>query len=248
MQYNININQKQLVELANELDVKINLKTATVLNYFKEAHTVFKQKTINGDVWYQINYDKVLEQNPLLDVEPKQIARYFKHLVDLDILSITVEKGFGTITWYKPSTNYIRCFFETRQDKKVPSDSTKKFYPTEQKSSVRQDKKVLSYIEHNNNKHINNNILDKKIENFINNPNYPRWKTTNYPNLTDEDIKTNLEIYLSDYPDSKITSFNNYLTGLNRQKGYKTKIKTKQMNGLTEAEMKDKFKNATITL
>ncbi len=211
MQYNININQKQLIELSSYLGIKINLKTASILDFFKKAHTVFNKKIIKNDVYYKVEYEKVLEQNPLLGIEKKQVARHFDKLVEMSILKKQIVKGKGTETYFAPDFNYIKCFFEFKtQDKNVLS--------TGQKSSVPQDKNVLSYIEHkNNNIELVNIESTQKIQDFKNNPNYSRWRAIDFPDLTDEQLELAIETYLSDYPKAKTTSIVGYLTDYNKK-------------------------------
>lgn len=174
MQYNININQKQLYELSQELGVEISIKTASVLDYFKSAHTVFKVKVINNEIYYKTEYQKVLNQNPLLNIGIKQLTRHFDKLVEMKILKKEIVKGGGTDTYFATDENYIKCFFEITQDKNV--------LLTRQKCSVRQDKNVLSYnIDHNTNKYINNKhikkIYKKENENEKTEPKTPNQKT-----------------------------------------------------------------------
>jgi hypothetical protein len=62
------------------------------------------------------------------------------------------------------------------------------------------------------------------LNNFLNSPMYGSWKLTNFPNLTDEEIKVNVETYLTDYPEAKSTSINSFLRDVNRKKE-KPKVK-----------------------
>ena len=135
--------------MSEEIGIKINLKTATILNYFKEAHTVFLKKIIDNEVYYKVEYKKVLEQNPLLDIEVKQLSRHFDKLVEMGILKKEIVKNSGTETYFATGKNYIKCFFET-QDKNVLSRG--------QKCPVAEDKNVLSIYKHKNNKHKEINI------------------------------------------------------------------------------------------
>lgn len=211
MQYNITINQKQLVELSQKLGVKINLKTATVLNYFKEAHTVFQQKIIDGSVWYRVDYTKVLEQNPLLDIEKKQLANHFQLLVEMLVLDKFLDKASGNQVYFKPGENYIPCFFD------VPPIE-KNFHTYRKKLSYPIEKNFYRYnIEHSNNKHNKIEHTENPLSFFLDNHMYKQIKDTNFPDLTDQQVETNLKVFLSDYPNAKSTSMTSFLTDLNKK-------------------------------
>jgi hypothetical protein len=66
-----------------------------------------------------------------------------------------------------------------------------------------------------------------KIQGFINNPMFEQYKETKFNLLDEKEIRTELAIYLSDYPKSANTGICNYLSEQNTKKAKQAKYKDK---------------------
>jgi ribosomal protein L19E len=119
-----------------------------------------------------------------------------------------VKKQDGKIDYYFFNfPGEKRKFLESQSSKVPKSDS-----PTQP---------PINNTDSNNNTNINKKKESEpsnfKLDDYKNNPNYPRWQSANFPDLTEEQIDVNLETYLADYPNAKHTSINNYLADVNKK-------------------------------
>jgi hypothetical protein len=81
-----------------------------------------------------------------------------------------------------------------------------------------------------NKKLLSNKELEstQKIQDFKNNPNFPKWRAIDFPDLTDEQLELAIETYLSDYPKAKTTSIVGYLTDYNKKHKKPNWVKAKE--------------------
>lgn len=59
--------------------------------------------------------------------------------------------------------------------------------------------------------------ISEKINGFLSNPMYQKVKSEKFPNLTDEQVKSELEIYYTDYPKSTNTVVYTFLSDISRK-------------------------------
>lgn len=134
MQYNININQKAILEISKKTGVKLGLKHASIIDFYlkfrnsKKAKTkIFEEKEY---VW--ISYSLILGNLPLLEIKSKDVlARYFIDLIKANILIKVVSKEMGNKTYWRPGENFEDLFFDTLPTfQSEPSDDPVDTLPT----------------------------------------------------------------------------------------------------------------------
>ena len=161
MQYNININQKALLDLSTKTDVKLGLKHACLIDFFTKFRNSNKAKTMifEGNEYIWVSYGLILENLPLLEIKSKDVlARYFNDLIKAKILTKVTSKKMGNKTYWRQGENFGCLFFDTLPTfQSEPSDDLVDTLPTFQ--SV--------YNIHKDN--INNNYSENpKIEKKLN--------------------------------------------------------------------------------
>lgn len=111
MKYSININQKALVELNNETGTNLDLKDATIISFFKD-YTHFpkvKKQIINGDVFYWVSYQWIIDENPLLEIENKDVlGRRIEKICNTGILQKFLDKKDGNKVYLAFGETYQR--------------------------------------------------------------------------------------------------------------------------------------------
>lgn len=88
--------------------------------------------------------------------------------------------------------------------------------------------KEYSNKEYSNTLSIEERILEK-IEEIKSNPMYSQAKDSNFPLLDEKEIELELKIYLSDYPNSKVTTIFSFLADKNKQKRNQKQTKQNQI-------------------
>lgn len=116
MKYSININQKALVELNNETGINLDLKDATIISFFKD-YTHFpkvKKQIINGDVFYWVSYQWIIDENPLLEIENKDVlGRRIEKICNTGILQKFLDKKDGNKVYLAFGETYQRLITDT---------------------------------------------------------------------------------------------------------------------------------------
>lgn len=235
MQFTININQKALLDIDESLD----LKDATILDFVSKVrgNPNFETKIFNQKEYFWLAYSKIIEELPLLKIKNKEsLSRRLKKFIELDLVEIHIDQVNGNKVYWRAGTNFYKIFYS--------EVSTQTSTPIDSKVDTLSTQKSNNQYTNNQSNSLSN--PEQKINEFITNPMYGIWHKTNFPNLEEAEIKVNLGIYLTDYPDVKTTSINNYLRDINKKKA-RTYYKDKNEAPSRTAEaMKDKFKNAVV--
>lgn len=111
MQYNININQKALIEFSSDLD----LKDAAILDFILKAkeNPFFETKIFNEKEYFWLSYSKIIEELPLLKIKNKNVlARKLRKLIDLGLLESYIDQSQGNKTYWKTGSNFYKLLFE----------------------------------------------------------------------------------------------------------------------------------------
>lgn len=138
MHFNININQKAIMEIAKKTGVKLNLKHASLISSYRNfaLSSKTKKQIINNKVFVWMSYSEVLEQNPLLGLEitsKEVLARYFTDLIKAEIIERYLDKKEGNRTYFGAGKYFDNIYSDngtlpTLQS--IPSDSTVDTLPT----------------------------------------------------------------------------------------------------------------------
>jgi hypothetical protein len=103
MKIYININQRAFSNISKETGVKLDLIDATIFEYiykFSLSSKVLK-KLINNRVYSWVSYGKIIEDNPLININSKDaIARRIKKLCEANILSKETIKEDGNKVYF----------------------------------------------------------------------------------------------------------------------------------------------------
>lgn len=160
MNYNININQKAIVELNSELEDKLDLKDATILEWMLKFHAEPKSKKmlIGESVYFWGAYQLIIDENPLLEIDNKEvISRRVGRLVDAGLIQNFISKDEGNKTYFSITQ---KCFDLIKRDEKTLS--TQKSIPIDSKVDT------LSTQKSNNNNIIYNNIINNDFGKYLN--------------------------------------------------------------------------------
>ena len=116
MKYSIQINQKAIVELNKETGANLDLKDATIISFFKD-YTHFpkvKKQIINNEVFYWISYQWIIDENPLLEIENKDVlGRRIEKICNAGILQKFLDKKQGNKIYLAFGKNYQRLITDT---------------------------------------------------------------------------------------------------------------------------------------
>ena len=116
MKFNIYINQKALIELAERKWIKIDLVDWAIINWIKDFHNEpkVKKEKIDGKIFFWLAYNKLKEDLPLLNVNSKKwIANRLQKLIDLWLLEKHLNKDEWNLTYFY----YTQEFFDLEREK-----------------------------------------------------------------------------------------------------------------------------------
>lgn len=156
MYYNININQKAIVEFNLDNEIKLDLADAFIIEYLqKQSTSQFAKrnfKIINNEVYYLLNYENIIKQLPLLNIDTKDaIGRRIKKLKNLKIIKHFIDRQHYNKIYFT-TTELFEIFFsyQTVQEPKPNGSRT-------ESQTVQEP-----------NQYIDNNIKDNNIKDKIN--------------------------------------------------------------------------------
>lgn len=264
MQYNININQKALLEIALETNSKLRLEHGAVLDHFLKikATEAFQTKIINEKSFIWISYKNVLRDLPLLYVEStRTISRYFQDLVDAKILEKFLDVE-NSKTFFAAGENFQKLFFNNKNNNgNVSEKSQKKFkvgctedntplLPEIHPPVTRNTPPCIIATEYNNTNNNTNYInsislkedLKKKILDFLKNQIFGINKKMRFENLTDEEIVTSLATIFQSYNHIKDFTVFNMLADIANKKTKEQKILEKINKQKNNIQKKYKYR------
>lgn len=156
MKYSYNINQKAIIDnnLNSEIEFKEkdktikrkgNIITFSVLDYLKDFSFNKNKKTrdVEGKQYIWINYNHIIENNPLLDLTRDSVRVHFKILVALNLISLF--KDTDNTLYYRLENIEILNFNTSGNFNEVVEISTSSLKNTTGASG--------NFNQHNNNNH-----------------------------------------------------------------------------------------------
>ena len=233
-------------KLENDLNqnyLKYGNDELLILNWFVKFYGTKKMVKIEIDhkqyAW--VNYSKVLEELPILDINKTNLYNIFINLVDFKILIHNTSKSSeGIYSVYGFGENFDRLIYNEEVKEKLLKDKNEGLL-----------KSIEGSIEINRTKdHITNNpITNKDINNIniINNENFENIKndnlikTKNKPNRHIE-IYNFLKEYLKDEDEDIKNAINNYVT-MRKSLYNGGKLTVDKLKGILDQFEKD-YKNA----
>lgn len=122
----------------------LTIEELALLRYFIDFRDTdkMKKKIINGETYFWMNYQKVIDDNPIFDVKStRTIARRFDSLVNKGVLKKHVEKNAGgTYSMFNTDVAYSLLIDTNPHDTIVmPSDKVDVCHTTDDDISTRQN-------------------------------------------------------------------------------------------------------------
>lgn len=189
MKYTIEgFNQKEVLKLGN-LDV-IDL---VILRWIVDFEPNMVKKEIDGEIYFWVNYQSLLEALPILNIQKLALYRRLGRMCDAGIFKHKNVKDKGNYSYYSFGDNYVKLV-------------SQKIEP-----SIVEDRTLISQkIEQNNSsiKEINllNNSKENIKESFENSSNLEAYKEiVGYMNVVNEHHRFNVKIPFSYKYQSKAT-------------------------------------------
>ena len=103
MKYTIEgFNQKEAIELGN-LDV-IDL---VILRWMVDFEPKMAKKEINGEIYFWVNYQSLLEALPILNIQKLALYRRLEKMCNIGVLKHKNVKDKGNYSYYSFGDNYI---------------------------------------------------------------------------------------------------------------------------------------------
>ena len=167
MKYNININQKAVID--NGWDLKIeHLVILDSVVAMIDSHK-FKTKVDGDNLWYWIKVSKILEELPLLQIKERRLRTLISELCDCNLLEKNPDNKKMRTHYIKLGSNYSKYLFSgSNEDESTMQNNTKHLAENCQHTM----QNIANYNNTNNN--TNNNIghYDYKNECQYNGFNY----------------------------------------------------------------------------
>lgn len=115
MKYTIlGFSQEKLIELG------LDYVDAIILRYFVDFRETKRMtiKIINGEQYYWVKYESILEEYPILNIKTKDsMYRRLKKLEEAKILKHVTIRNNGTYSYYNIGENYLELLSKTDTDK-----------------------------------------------------------------------------------------------------------------------------------
>ena len=122
MKYTIEgFNQKEAIELGN-LDV-IDL---VILRWIVDFEPNMAKKEIDGEVYFWVNYQSLLEALPILNIKKRMLCYRLEKMCDVDILKHKNVKDKGNYSYYTFGKNYIKLMQNIAEDKQNIAEGSAK--------------------------------------------------------------------------------------------------------------------------
>lgn len=191
----------------------LTIEELALLRYFIDFRDTdkMKKKIINGETYFWMSYNKVIEDNPIFDIKStRTIARRFDSLVDKGVLKKHVEKNAGgTYSMFNTDKAYS-LLVDTNphdivvnpQDKPVVCHTTNKYGATRQTSTPKDNPliynplKISSVEEEDEVKRINTDLIMKEW-NKLDDP-IPKIVTLNNGTKRYKSLKNRIEEFGED--------------------------------------------------
>lgn len=148
----LGFNQSELI------DLKITLDETLILRYFvdfKDSGKMVKEY-MKDDMYYWINYEKLKEQLPILDISKDRIYRKLKHLCKVGVLKHKTKRKGGVFSFYALGDKYYKL---------ITDDSVKTTEPYGENNGTHTVKTTEPYGKNNGTK--DSSIKDESIKEYI---------------------------------------------------------------------------------
>lgn len=106
--------QEKLMELG------LDLVHAAILRYFIDFKNTdaMKSEIIDGKVYYWVNYEKVIEELPMLGLKKQSVRKRLYNLRDAKVLTHYTKKAGGTYSFFGIGDKYLELITSTKTEKK----------------------------------------------------------------------------------------------------------------------------------
>lgn len=99
----LKIKKRTVDENGKVRDIRLDFTDLVILRWFIDFYPKMIKKTFDGEEYAWVQYHKILDDLPLLNIKKRAIAERMNKLCDLDILKFIIlkEEGKGTFSYYK---------------------------------------------------------------------------------------------------------------------------------------------------
>lgn len=119
MQYNININQKQAMELWIR-----NINQAVIFDTLTKASTWCDEIVIDSKVFYWVSRTKIIEEHPILDIKSDTAYRHLKALADLELIEYVKSWKKDCVRITEKGKSYISDAYVGNKSEKEENSET----------------------------------------------------------------------------------------------------------------------------
>lgn len=173
------------------IDLGLDYVDAAILRYFIDFRETKKMTTkiINGEPYYWVKYESILEEYPILNIKTKDsMYRRLKKLEEARVLKHVTIRSNGTYSYYTTAENYLELVSKIETDRNPsqtdnnPNETDRNPNHTDEKHTevgLKVGTNNPSTISINNNNVENKNLDDnvKKIIEYLNAKTNKNFKT-----------------------------------------------------------------------
>lgn len=182
MKYTIEgFNQKEVIKLG-----KLDVIDLVILRWIVDFEPKMAKKEIDGEIYFWINYQSLLEALPILNIQKLALYRRLEKMCDADILKHKNVKDKGNYSYYSFGDNYINLISQ-KIEPCISEDRTLLSSTIEQNNSSIKETNLLnnSNTPYNPPKGKFNDLLFDKFWNAyprkVSKGNAEKWFTKNKP-------------------------------------------------------------------
>lgn len=160
------------------LEYDLDLKDVLIIRYIIDFRGTGKmiEEIHNKKVYYWINYKKLLEDIPILNISKDMLRRRLKKIVEKGILIHFTKKQNGTYSFYNIGKNYLDLLINENNNtskkndrKNLKSHKEKVNRPYGKLSGIKDLSTKDQSIKHNNNNSKKNVVVEKEEAKKLNN-------------------------------------------------------------------------------
>ena len=122
------INEVGLRSLADQFQVKLNLKHEAIIRFVDNTYQKNESIVLNEERYYWFSYHYIAKQMQLLGIKsPRVISRYFNDLVKLGVISSYIDRKQFSKTYFALGRNWRRIVVSQKSDEGVRYKKASKY-------------------------------------------------------------------------------------------------------------------------
>lgn len=179
MKYTIEgFNQKEAIKLG-----KLDVIDLVILRWIVDFEPKMTKKEIDGEIYFWVNYQSLLEALPILNIQKLALYRRLEKMCDADILKHKNVKDKGNYSYYSFGDNYANLVSQ-KIEPSIVEDRTLVSQKIEQNNSSIKKINLLNNSKENIKESFNKSLFDKFWNAYprkVSKGNVEKWFTKNKP-------------------------------------------------------------------